>query len=133
MVHPPAKRRAPTELDHNERVQAVTMRYLLEHGRVATPAQLIEFFGFSHARLTKILGDLEASGYIRRERDTQDRRRVIVYLTDAGYRHAAATWESLVGRMTAVLEALGEEDTAHFLRIARKLTALDMAPPPPIL
>jgi len=129
-THPKEKRRPPTELEQNEHVQAATLRYLLEHDNEATPAQLIEFFQFSHARLTKILGNLEEKGLIRRDTDPRDRRRVIVRLTQTGYGLAAEQREEMLGHLAAVLETLGEEDAVHFLRIAKKFAAMETLPPP---
>lgn len=122
--HPKEKRRPPTELEKYEHVKEGTIRYLFEHECVATPAQLIEFFDFSHARLTKILGDLEAEGCILRCNDASDRRRVIVHLTDKGLERAVKKRREMLSRMTAVLMELGEEDAMHFVRIVTKLQRL---------
>ena len=127
-THPKEKRRPPTQLERHEHVQIGTLRYLLEHDGSAAPSQLVEFFGFSHARLTKILTDLETKGLILRETSANDRRRVIVRLTDAGYALALAQREAVVSRLTGVLEILGEEDARHFLRIVQKLQTAELTP-----
>ena len=127
-THPREKRHPPTELERYEHVKDGTIRFLFEHDCVATPAQLIDFFGFSHARLTKILGDLEADGLVLRQNDRADRRRVIVHLTDKGLEYAVQKHNDMLKRMTALLQALGEEDAQHFVRIIGRLSELNMHP-----
>lgn len=132
-THPKEKRRPPTEIEKYEHVKDGTLRFLYEHDCVATPAQLIEFFGFSHARLTKILSDLEEDGMILRQGDAADRRRVIVHLTEQGLEHAARRHKQALADMAKLLERLGEEDAVHFVRIVERLSELGMEPPPPML
>ena len=127
-IHPKEKRRPPTELERHEHVKDGTIRYLFEHECVATPAQLIDFFGFSQARLTKILSELEAEGLVLRQGDPKDRRRVIVHLTDKGLEHAVEKHRQMLAYMTRVLQALGEEDAVQFVRIMGRLSELELPP-----
>lgn len=126
-IHPKEKRRPPTELEHHEHVKDGTIRFLFEHECVATPAQLIDFFGFSQARLTKILSELESEGLVLRQCDPRDRRRVIVHLTDKGLDCAVEKREKMLKHLVGVLEALGETDAEHFVRIMRRLSELDLS------
>lgn len=125
-VHPREKRRPPAELEQHEHVKDGTIRYLFEHECVATPAQLTEFFGFSQARLTKILSDLEADGMVVRREDPADRRRVIIHLTDKGLLEAGAKHLAMVDRLVTMLMYLGEEDAGHLVRIMKKLHQADL-------
>ena len=123
-MHPREKRRPPTDLEKHEHVKDGTIRFLFEHECVATPTQLIEFFGFSQARLTKILSELEADGLVLRQGDPKDRRRVIVHLTDKGLEYAVAKRDEMLSLISGILEALGEEDAAHFVRIMHRISEL---------
>lgn len=125
-IQPKEKRRPPTDLEAHEHVKDGTIRYLFEHDCVATPAQLTEFFGFSQARLTKILSELEADGMVVRQNDPADRRRVIVHLTDEGLMEAGAKHLAKMERIVMILEYLGEEDAAHMVRIMKKLRQSDL-------
>ncbi len=120
-AHPKEKRRPPTELERHEHVRDGTLRYLFEHDCQAAPGQLCEFFGFSQARLTKILTELEAEGLAVRRGDAADRRRVVVYLTDKGLEYAANKHALMLNNMAAMLEYLGPEDAEHLVRISVKL------------
>ena len=120
-THPKEKRRPPSELERHEHVKDGTIRFLFEHDCVATPAQLTDFFGFSQARLTKILSELEAEGMIVRQNDPADRRRVIVHLTDEGLLYAGARHLAMMERLILMIRYLGETDAEHLIRILGKL------------
>lgn len=130
-VSPGNKRCLPAGLERLDYVKDGTIRYLFEHDCVATPAQLTEFFGFSQARLTKVLSELESEGMVIRKQDTADRRRVIVYLTDKGLLEAGARHVARVGRLVVLLEYLGERDAAELVRILKKLHSSPYLNPPP--
>lgn len=120
-THPKEKRRPPTEPERQEHVRDGTLRYLFEHDCQATPGQLCEFFGFSQARLTKILTGLEADGLAVRRGDAADRRRVVIHLTDKGLEYAVNKHTQMLDNMVSILERLGPEDAEHFVRISIKL------------
>jgi DNA-binding MarR family transcriptional regulator len=60
-------------------------------GRVTAGALALES-GLSSGAVTTVIDRLEAAGYVRRLRDTADRRRVLVELTDTARRRAAEVW-----------------------------------------
>lgn len=128
-TYPKEKRRPPTQLEQHEHVKDGTIRYLFDHECVATPAQLTEFFGFSQARLTKILSELEDDGLVVRQSDSKDRRRVIVHLTDEGLLYAGAKHLAMMERLIMMIEYLGEEDAVHLIRILHKLNEFNSQHP----
>ena len=130
-VNPANKRCLPVGLERLDYVKDGTIRYLFEHDCVATPAQLTEFFGFSQARLTKVLSELEADGMVIRTQDTADRRRVIVHLTDKGLLEAGARHLARVERIVVLLQSLGDKDAAELVRILKKLHASPYLNPSP--
>ncbi|MFC0623045.1 MarR family winged helix-turn-helix transcriptional regulator [Kribbella deserti] len=58
----------------------------------ATPGELARHLGLSPATLTTRLDAMERAGYLRREHDRDDRRRVLVTLTKEGH----AIWERTI-------------------------------------
>jgi DNA-binding MarR family transcriptional regulator len=60
-------------------------------GRVTAGALALES-GLSSGAVTTVIDRLEAAGYVRRVRDTADRRRVLVELTDKARRRAWEVW-----------------------------------------
>ena len=68
-----------------------------------------------------MLNSLEKKGYAERKPDPQDKRRVLVHITDAGRKMTAKRYEEGVEMGEASLCVLGEEDTIALQRIFRKL------------
>lgn len=120
-IRPKHHRRPPTQIEQNERVKDGTLRFLFQHEGEASAAQLLDFFGFSSARLTKILTDLEQEGLVVRESHPDDRRRVNVRLTDAGIATALEKHRYTISEIARILELLGETDAKNFVRILIRL------------
>jgi len=101
---------------------------LLQLNGPATPGWLAEMTGLTTGAVTGMIDRLERAGYVRREPDARDRRRVIVTPDLARWdrdlqRHAP-------NRAPASLEFLREYSLAQ-LRAARRFVA-DLAASPPV-
>jgi DNA-binding MarR family transcriptional regulator len=88
--------------------QLVCLRQLILSGP-STPGNLASRVFLSQATVTGILDRLEARDLIHRERNSPDRRRVTVSLTDAGEELAKGMPWPLQERFAARLAALPEE------------------------
>lgn len=88
------------------------------HGVI--PSKLAKDLGYTRSRMTRILDGLEAKGYVEREADTADRRRVIVRVTEEGRRHAERKRADGVGELAAALSALGESDVSELVRVLER-------------
>jgi predicted transcriptional regulator len=53
---------------------------ILSLGGAITAGQLAQATGLTTASITGVVDRLEQAGYVRRERDTRDRRRVVIHL-----------------------------------------------------
>jgi DNA-binding MarR family transcriptional regulator len=87
--------------------------------------QLAEAGGLSPAATTTLIDRLEKKGYLRRIRDTVDRRRVLVELTDQAKQRAWQMYGPLAEEGEADLARYSDEHLAvigEFLRQARELT-----------
>lgn len=72
--------------------------------------------------LVTSIDSLERKGYIQRERDPNDRRRVPLSVTDEGRAILQSLWQMPDDHpMFAGLEAMGEEDAQQLLQLMRKL------------
>jgi DNA-binding MarR family transcriptional regulator len=95
---------------------------LLSRGEPITPGQLASESGLTTGAVTALIDRLEASGYVRRARDEEDRRRVLILPTR---RAAAKVWpwfRGIVETSSAVLSQfrIGELETiSRFLDINR--------------
>jgi DNA-binding transcriptional ArsR family regulator len=108
-------------------------------GRRLTAGDLARRTGLTTASITGVLDRLEEAGFVRRERDPSDRRRVIVRLDAArGMRDVAPVFAPVIAAWRAAAAQYTDEELRLFLgfldqleQIMRdRLTELDGAPRP---
>ena len=80
----------------------------------------------STARVAMALKSLETKGFIRRRIDKDDRRKVIVSITEEGRRLVLSERREMRDRMARILRELGEEDTREYIRIIERITEISM-------
>ncbi|MCL2143392.1 MAG: transcriptional regulator [Methanomassiliicoccaceae archaeon] len=105
------------------RGEAFVLHYIREMHSGIIPGEISEAMGASSARVAAVLNSLESKGLITREIDSDDRRRIIVRLTEKGTEHAEEHRRDRIGMMKSILMMLGDEDAAEYVRITRKLAA----------
>jgi DNA-binding MarR family transcriptional regulator len=91
-----------------------------------TAGQLAEAVRLTTGAVTGVLDRLEAAGLVRRIRDTQDRRRVIVELTDKVDALGAPVYGPLVADAAAAHDEFDADQLeliTRFIRIERSLLA----------
>ena len=87
-----------------------------------TAGDLARATGLTTASITGVLDRLEKGGFIRRERDPKDRRRVIVNLkAGPGLREIAPTFGPLVKAWRATAADYSDEELRLLLEFQRKL------------
>lgn len=96
------------------------LEYLSDHPEGTTPSTAAKALGFTRSRMTRILDSLVAKGFVSRQGDPADRRRVIAVVTDEGRTFARERREEGVSDLSSGLEALGEHDTKELLRVLEK-------------
>lgn len=101
---------------------------LLQLNGPATPGWLAEMTGLTTGAVTGVVDRLERAGYVRREPDPQDRRRVIV--TPDLARWDRDLQRQAANRAPASLEFLRDYSTTQ-LRATRRF-AEDLAAAPPV-
>ena len=124
VTHPKGKRPPLHRVADFDHMKDMALRYLYESGGETTPRELAEAFDISSARVTKVLGDLEAEGLAVREGDARDRRRIIVRLTDRGRLELEARQMMVREHVACVLEALGPEDAPEMVRLMGRLISV---------
>jgi MarR family transcriptional regulator, organic hydroperoxide resistance regulator len=80
--------------------------------------------GVSAPAATRMLDGLERDGVVRRERSGEDRRCVVVVLTDAGAERAAAAHEARAAWREAVFAGLSERERRDAARVLSRLSTL---------
>ena len=101
--------------------ESLLLHYLLEK-KEAAPSDLSIAMGVSTARVAVALNDLEKKELIKRKIDTNDRRKIIVSLTDKGSDATKAIMQMFIERFSFILEKLGEKDAKEYIRITKKLS-----------
>jgi DNA-binding MarR family transcriptional regulator len=91
----------------------------LEPGPVTT-GRVAELTGLTTGSATRLVDRLERAGYVRRERDIEDRRRVLVTLVPERMAEFGEVWQKLNGSWFAMFDAYSDEEitllTAHMRR-----------------
>ncbi len=82
--------------------------------------ELTEQCGLSTGRVANLLRQLEGKGLVVRRGDEEDRRKIYVSLTEAGYMEARRQQERIVSRRKALLSYLGEGDANEFVRLLER-------------
>ena len=89
-----------------------------------TAGELSTLLDLSTARIAAILNNLERKGAITRVRDTADRRRVVVRLTDQGRHEVQTSLDEAVACLSEVYRRMGEADTRELLRLSDRAGAI---------
>ncbi len=95
---------------------------ILHHEGDITISDLSRIMMIDPSTLVPSIDSLERKGYVQRERDPNDRRRVPLSLTDEGRAILESLWQMPDNHpMLSGLEAMGEEDAQQLLTLMRQL------------
>lgn len=84
-------------------------------GEAVVPSDIAQYTNTSTARIATILNNLEEKGMITREISRQDRRKILVAITDKGRKNAEIMRCEFVEMIAKVLEEMGEERATNFV------------------
>ncbi|WP_374286312.1 MarR family winged helix-turn-helix transcriptional regulator [Lactococcus sp.] len=104
------------KLSEQTQGEPLVLMYLFKNtGETIVPSNIAEFIGTSSARVASILNNLEDKGMISREISRDDRRKILVSLTDKGRRATSAHRTRSINRVSQVFQQMGEEKTTEFI------------------
>ena len=112
---------AGRQLEDLDRGTSLALGYLMAHHKMAHPKELGRGMAVSSARVAALLNHLEGQGLIRRPADPDDNRQTIVSPTAAGEERIRQRRAQAVALLAQLLERLGPEDAAAYLRLRKKL------------
>lgn len=92
-----------------------------------TIGRVAELTGLTTGSATRLVDRLERAGYVRRERDAEDRRRVMVAPVPERMAELGAFWRRLNGPWGALFDAYSEPELALLTGYMRKTTELSTA------
>src|SRR5688500_10700373 len=93
---------------------------VLQLGGQMTAGELAKRGSLSPAAVTAALDRLERAGYVRRVRDEQDRRRVLVEVTDKMLERAAQVYGPLAARSEELLGDLSDEQLRAMISVLER-------------
>lgn len=103
------------------RGEMAVLRLLSIKARSMTAGDLSRLVHMSTPRIAAVLKSLEKKGMIVRSADKEDKRRVLVTLTEKGEAFCIEARRRALADVTKMLSSLGEEDAAHFVRIVTRI------------
>ena len=114
-------RNAQKRVNDSMHGEAFVLSYVSEHEGNVIPSDISNAMGITSARVAAALNGLEGKGLVTRRIDTEDRRRILIDLTDAGREKVKEQKQMMVGFVTSMLQYLGESDAKEYIRIMKKL------------
>lgn len=118
------------EISASLRGEMAVLRLLRREEKPLPAGEISRMLSMTTSRIAAVLGSLEKKGMILRKADEADKRRVLVTLTDKGDAFCLKRRQEVINHMAEMLENLGEEDAAHFVRIMKRTHAFMQARPP---
>jgi DNA-binding MarR family transcriptional regulator len=95
---------------------------LLSFSGQMTAGQLAKATGLTTASITGVIDRLEEAGYVRRERDAADRRRVVVRLvTEHALRDVASVFLPMVRTWQQLAEQFSDDDLQLIVTFTRQM------------
>jgi DNA-binding MarR family transcriptional regulator len=91
-----------------------------EENRALSVSELSSLLQISPAGTTHLLNPLEEANCIERLRDPNDRRVVLIALTDQGYKIAESLILAFQDKITGLMKFLGEDDSQTLIRLMAK-------------
>ena len=121
IMHKMRKRNSDKQISDSLRGEQFVLVFVAHSDGNVIPSDISAEMGISTARIAATLNSLESKGLITRRIDVNDRRKILVELTDAGRAKEAEHTNAIMRVMTRMLENLGEKDATEFLRILKKI------------
>lgn len=122
IMHQMRKRKTQKHLNESMQGENFVLFYISHHEGNVIPSDISNAMGITSARIAATLNSLEGKGLIRRTIDTQDRRRILIDLTEEGKERVKEHNQMIMTTTTKMLQYLGEADAKELVRIMKKLS-----------
>lgn len=100
------------------------LNYIAHHGGDVLPGEIGHEMDVSSARIATALNSLEKKGLITRQIDTNDRRKILVRITEKGKDLSEKELKIVVATAAKMLSRLGEHDAKEYVRIMGRLVGI---------
>lgn len=116
-LHSLKKARPQRHISESLRGETFALQYIAYHDGPVLPGEISGEMGISSARIAAALNNLEKKGLVTRRIDPDDRRRILVELTELGKEQARKHTEEILDNITQMLSVLSEQDAREYVRI----------------
>lgn len=103
------------------RGEIFVLKILLFNNGTSSPTEISEAMKSTKGRISAILNSLEKKGFIGREIDKDNRRNIIVTLTESGRDYVMKELQECYRIVAHVFEELGEEDSKKFVELTERV------------
>lgn len=103
------------------RGEIFVLKILLIKDGTSTPTEISEAMKSTKGRISAILNSLEKKGFIGREIDKDNRRNIIVTLSDSGRNYVMKELQECYHIVAHAFEELGEEDSKRFVGLMERV------------
>lgn len=105
------------------RGEGAVLIYLMD-GDGVSASEISQRFDINTSRVAAVLNTLSKKGFIRRDVDPLDKRKIRVFITDKGKVFACERKNEIETYFGNLLEHLGEEDTKEYLRLSGRINQI---------
>ena len=103
------------------RGENAVLTYLVNHREEIHPGTLAEHLSLVPGRTADILKSLEKKGLIIRRKDPEDRRKIIVSITEDGVLYIKERRKRIRDQYSGLYKELGAEDTVKLIELLKKM------------
>ena len=115
-VKKPGKMRALSRFNAYSHGEHQVIYFLFKNsGKAIMPSDIAKFTNTSTARIATILNSLEDKGMIIREISREDRRKILVSITDKGRKTAEKAYDQTISDIASVFQTMGEKRAMGFV------------------
>ena len=104
--------------------EGFVLHYIASRDKDVLPGDISNEMDVSSARIAAALNSLENKGLITRRIDKNDRRKILVRITQTGKEVADQLYQDVVKSMAEMITLLGEQDAREYVRIVGKLAEI---------
>ena len=101
--------------------EAFVLHYIMLNDNDVLPSEISDEMNVSSARIAQTLNNIEKKGWITRQIDPNDRRKILVRLTPEGKTKAEKHHQAVISLAEKMLGLLGEHDAKEYVRITGRL------------
>ncbi len=112
-------RRVNRAVQDSVRGEYGTLHYLTYIRDGESAGELSKYLHIVPGRMTDILSSLEYKGYIERRKAEEDKRKVKVYITEAGLTEEKKRRAEIRNEYQGLLKKLGRKDTLELIRLLK--------------